>query len=78
MKKKNYNPLKMWLPYTLALMSFSLIYVVNFLQNTELDMTVNYLSAVPHIPFPLVKSIVFTILGFLLGWFIQSLWRNFK
>ena len=65
--KKSYNPFKMVLPYFGALFGF-------FLNSTQCPFIECGLA------FQNVQNVSFTglIIGFLLGWGIQSLWRAFK
>ena len=80
MKKKNYNPFKMWGSW--IGMIFSLIYFILSTKNAWFDAR----DIILKLGFNLDSqtggfisgTILTLVIGFLLGWLIQSLWRKFK
>jgi hypothetical protein len=67
---KNYNPFKMrgsWVGLTIVL-------TITFITSVQTDVTNAYL----YFPYSLSGLIVFSILGFLIGWGIHSLVRSLK
>lgn len=74
--KDKYNPFKMWMPYIMA--------VVLWL---SLNLSLNYYNfyfytiwqRLLHLPVLSYSPIILTlVIGFLLGWLIQYLYRKYK
>jgi len=71
MKKKNYNPFKMWGSYVGTIVGL----MYQFFSQDIVDFfgfTFNFTSST------FTFSIGYTIIGFLIGWGIHSLFRRFK
>ena len=75
MKKKNYNPFKMWESWIGGILLSLIGAYMNYKDCTgsglicSRDFRVLYLSP---------QTLIYLIIGFLLGWAIESLWRKFK
>ncbi len=80
MKKKNYNPFKMWGSWIGLVAGFLAYYLPSWISNASLgvcDPTKIACRPVEIVGFN-IYTIVYLILGFLLVWAIQSLWRYYR
>jgi len=77
--KNSYNPFKMWGSWVGAVVGLFLWYMSFHLSpNNSLSIFIRNLGGSLNMASSILIFFVLPVLGFLVGWGIQSLWRKFR